>query len=242
MSLEKPGREKTDVYASERIRELFGNEAPDAVVVLSADIVEAPEKESGYKSGSYEDMDVRNLLSGAKARVIAGAEASKHFPDAIIVTDTRDRDTSRGRPTHAQIYANELLQLGVQSDRILQEPDSINTITELAEIIKIAAERRWKHIALISNDYHLPRIQEMYARLPELVSADDRQFSDAYRDFTAAGGVISTVSAEDVLLVRDPRYKRLIDTVHALPSYTARVQAEQQGIEDLRQGRYRREI
>jgi hypothetical protein len=238
MSLERQRTESLQRKA-ERMKEIFHGVEPDAVVILSADIVEAPDRKIGYKSGSYADLDVRDLLSGAKARVIAGAEASKYFQDAEIVTDTRDRDLSRGRPTHAAVYADELQRLGVDASRIVMEEESINTIEELVETVKMSEQRNWREIALISNDYHVPRIREMYNRLDELADPKDIDFWNAYTSFQIGTRSLQVVSAEDILPVRNPRYARLIQEVHALPEYAARVRAEQQGIEDLKNRTYR---
>lgn len=238
MSLERKRNESLQRKA-ERMKEIFHGVQPDAVVILSADIVEAPERTIGYKSGSYADLDVRDLLSGAKARVIAGAEASKYFQDAEIVTDTRDRDLSRGRPTHAAVYADELRRLGVDQSRIVMEEESVNTIEELIETIKMAEQRNWKEVALISNDYHVPRIRELYARLEDFAQAHDTEFWNAYTAFQIGNRSLQVVSAEDILPVRNPRYSRLIQEVHSLPEYGARVRAEQKGIEDLRNNKYK---
>ncbi|MDO8576469.1 MAG: ElyC/SanA/YdcF family protein [bacterium] len=225
---------------AKKMEAVFQHKKPDALVVLSMDIVEAPAREGGYKSGSYADVDVRGLTSGGKGDVIAAAEAAKYFPDAMVVTDTRDRDESRGRPTHARIYAEEIERLGVPKERILLEEISTSTITELVELIKLSAVRNWKHVAVIVNDFHRARTEEMLARLPSLADPNDRDFTDALRQFKARGGEIACVTAEEILLIRDPRYARLLDKVRNTEVYKARVRVEEQGIRDLREGTYRK--
>lgn len=105
----------------QKINEIFRGKKPDAIVVLSADIVESQNLTEGYKSTSYADLDVRGLLGGGKARVVAAVEAARYFPNAMIITDSRDRNPSRNRPTHAEIYASEIEYLGVPKERLLLE-------------------------------------------------------------------------------------------------------------------------
>lgn len=234
----------------QKMERLFQNQTPDAITVFSADIVEVPTKTNrGYKSASYKDLDALQLLSGAKARVIATAEAAKHFPNATIVTNTRDRDPSRGRPTHARIYAEELQDLGVSVSRIEKQEGSINTVTELIETIKLASSRGWRTVAIISNEYQLPRIQEMYDHFPQLAKdlwyEDDdsgfAEFADAFQRFSSSGGKIVLVKAEDVLIIRNPRYARLVEEVMNTPAYHDRVLKEDEGIRKIETGEYRRE-
>src|SRR3989344_1912075 len=227
--------------SEKKIETLFHHQKPDAIAVFSMDIVEAPLREGGHKSGSYADLDVRGLTSGGKADVIAAAEAAKYFPDATIVTSTRGRDTSRGRPTHAQVYAGEIERFGVAKERILLEEKSINTITELDKLIKLSASHNWQHVAVIVNDFHRARTEEMWSRLPLLADQSDQEFTSALQEFNARGGQIAFVTAEDIILVRNPRYARLLSDVRNTEAYQKRKQAEEQGIEDLRADQYRKE-
>jgi len=239
----------TEERKHEEIKRLFKDKKPDAITVFSADIVEAPHLKRGFKSASYDDLDARGLLSGAKARVIAAAEAAKYFPNATIVTNTRDRDLSRGRPTHARIYADELQDLGVSASRIELQEGSFNTVTELVETVKLASVRGWRTVAVISNGYQLERIQEMYDLFPklaqDLVYQDDENgyadFSNAFQKFSSSEGRLMLVKAEDVLLARSPHYARLIREAVESPAHHRRESKEEEGIHKLKTGQYRRE-
>ena len=242
MSLEKIQTEEK----RKKIDSIFQHKIPDAIFVLSGDIVKAPEgrtTKSGYKSPSYADLDVRGLLSGGRARVVATAEASKYFKNATLVPDSRDRDLSRGRPTHASVYADELENLGVPRKRIELEEESINTITEIVEAIKMAVrpEHAWRTIAMVSNEYQLDRIQEMYNQIQELADPRDGEFADAFRKFTAAGGELVLASAEQILAVRSSHYARFLRQVKGTLAYHVRQLSEQRGIFDLLTKKYRKE-
>ncbi len=238
--IEKLGQKNES--SEKKIEALFQHQKPDAIAVFSMDIVEAPLRtKEGYKSGSYADLDVRGLTSGGKADVIAAVEAAKYFPRASIVTDTRDRDMTRGRPTHAAIYAAEIERYGVAKERILLEEKSINTITELVELVKLSVSHNWAHVAVIINDFHHDRTKKMWARLPSLVDPADREFTDAFDEFNRRGNHMIFVKAEEILLVRSPRYARLLTDVRNTEAYKAREKAEEQGIKDLEGGTYKKE-
>src|SRR3989344_1923662 len=241
MSNESFERDQRSDYPSEsreKMEKIFQHQKPDAIAVFSMDIVATRGRED-FKSGSYADLDARGFISGGKANVVAAAEVAKYFPEATIVTDTRDRDASRNRPTHASVYASEIQRLGVPKERILMEENSVNTIEELVEIIKMAVQHDWHNVAIIRNDFCVERTREMLTQLPSLAKPDDHEFVEAFRKFNDSGRKITFVTAEDILLVRNPRYARLLEKVRDTPAYKKRVGAEAQGLSDLRNSRYK---
>ena len=219
------------------VERLFNNVVPDAIVIPSADIKEDPKSPSGYASPSYDDVDIRKLMSGGKARVIGAAEAMKHFPNTVAVTSSRDR-VSRNRPTHASVYADELIELGVPRDHIVLQEKSVNSITEIVETIKLAAARKWWKIAFVSNDYQLSRIQTMYEHITDLADPGDAEFIDALDTFKKSNGAILYVSAERLLVVRRPLYGRLVQKAKGTLAYHVRDLNERRGEHDVRTGKY----
>lgn len=220
----------------EEARKLFLVE-PDAIVVLSMGIVRREGKEnSSYKSTSYDDTDSHGLLGGGKAAVIAGAEAHKLFPEATLVTNSYTKGVVE--PTHAAVMARELQTYGVPEDLLVLEEESVSTSTELTELIKVADTKGWKKIAIITNDFHRERTEEMYSHLGTLFGADDPEFMTAFERFKEAGGSIEFVEAESLLKLRDIRYEPLIDRVHETEAYHKRVEMEQKGLEQLKDGTY----
>lgn len=216
---------------------LFHNKTPDAIFVPSADIKEAPEPHSGYVSPSYADVDIRGLMSGGRARVIAAAESHKYFPNTFFVPSTRDR-VPHGRPTHARVYADEMQKLGVPPERIILQEDSVNLITEIVGAIKLAVERGWRTIAFMSNDYQLERIQAMYEHIIELYP-EDAKFEKTLGAFKESGGTILCVSAEQLLSVRRPGlYGQLVQKVKETPAYRERISEERKGVHDVLSGKY----
>lgn len=225
----------------EQMREIFHG-APDAVFVLSGGIIPqegAERNREPYKTTAYSDLDNKGFLGGGKARVIAAAEASELFPDATIVaTSLIPKEREMGLPTHAEVIAEELALRGVAKKRIFKEEKSLNTITELIEMVKLAVMKNWQHVGVISNDYHLSRLKEMFARLADLADSADAEFASAYPMFQERKITTTFVAAEDILPLRSTHYVKLIEDAKKSEAYQNRVEAEAQGLKDLQEGKY----
>ncbi|MDP2648508.1 MAG: YdcF family protein, partial [bacterium] len=131
---------------------------PDAIIVLSGGSVPLDNGKAGaegFRSSSYDDRDAFGTLGGY-ARVRAGAVLAKRFPEACVITTSKRGDEP---VTHAAIQAQELQELGVPKERIILEERSENTESQLRESFSISAKRGWKHIAVVSNEYHIPRVR-----------------------------------------------------------------------------------
>jgi DUF218 domain len=235
--MEKRGEQYNE--KAEKINEIF-RIRPDAIFVLSAGIIpiETPRGDAQYKTTAYSDVDHKGFLGGGKARIIAAAEASSFFPEAPLVTDSYSAQKSGEEPTHAEVMAEELQHYGVPKERIIKEERSVDTITELVEMIKLAALHKWHNIAVVSNAYHIPRIQEMYRQLDTLASKDDTDFGAAMKEVAQNPIEISFVSAEDILPIRSEHYVKLIEEMENTSAFKNRVAAEEQGLKQLREGTY----
>jgi hypothetical protein len=216
-------------------QEFFGG-TPDALFVFSGGIVEKEKGPRGYRSTTYRDVDIRGFMGGGKARVIAAAEISSYFPDMKVVTTTHDPFRS-DKPSDAKIMAEELVRLGVNHEVIMQETDSVDTISEIVAMMKMVEENQWKRIGIISSEYHIPRILEMQKRIRDLTDQGDN-FVKALKYFESECSS-TCVGAEDILELRSIHYRRTIETVKRSVGYRARVAAESQGLEDLKAGKYK---
>ena len=85
---EKPMEERKEVLAK-ILMGAEGGRIPQAVFILTGGIIEVIEPENKYdflsadrfRSSSYLDNDRSGALTGGDARVVAGAELNKVFPD-----------------------------------------------------------------------------------------------------------------------------------------------------------------
>lgn len=215
-----------------------GLSMPDAIFVLSAGIKKVVRKNgtTRYRSTAFSDLDPRGLLGGGKARVIAAAELALAFPRTFLVTTSH---VEPDLPSHARVMADELEKYKVPRERIILEEKSTSTITELVEMLSLANEREWNSVWLVTNEYHIPRVQEMYNCLSSLVSAQNKEFTRNLIAFHEKNPTIVLVSAEQVLKsCRGCHYVYLFEKVEKTQAYAGRVAAEAHGIECLRNGTY----
>lgn len=144
----------------------------EAIVVLGG----------GTKSATWPRPTVD--LSEAGDRIIYAAQLyfQKKAP-IIILSGGRIDWRGSGSPESADM-ATILTSIGVPSEVIIQEPDSLNTYQNAVNVRKILAERQIKKVLLITSAMHIPRALKIFHRqgidvIPTptdfLVSQDDLQ-------------------------------------------------------------------
>jgi len=213
-------------------QELFQG-LPDAIFILSGSIVKK-KKTDRYKSTAYSDTDDHGLLGG-KARVIAAAEIGNHFQSSKLVTNSKT--FKNGEPADAEVIAGELQRYGIPTERIIKQEKSDDTLEEIIELVKLAKEHDWKHIGVISSEFHIPRAQALYEHLHNFVK-DDAEAHEAL-DFCKKNNTqVVFVTAENILPHRDKRYAALIDEVRQTEDYKRRVDSEQGGVEKILNDKY----
>jgi uncharacterized SAM-binding protein YcdF (DUF218 family) len=144
----------------------------EAIVVLGG----------GTKSATWPRPTVD--LGEAGDRIIYAAQLyfQKKAPIIILSAGRIDWPGS-GSPESADM-ATILTSIGVPSEVIIQEPDSLNTYQNAVNVRKILAERQIKKVLLITSAMHSPRALKIFQRqgidvIPTptdfLVSQDDLQ-------------------------------------------------------------------
>lgn len=242
-----PEQFATEPDIKEKIHQILtegsvNNQLPESVFILSGGI--KPEsvardnpEDDGYRSLAYSDTDGGGLISGGKARVIAGAEIAKHFPEITIVTTSVEKS---GDLSHASVMKEELMHRGVEEERILMEEQSTNTVSELTEMLLLAIENGWKKIGLVTSEYHIPRVSRMLELLEPISRDVSSEFANALRKYQDGELEVVMIPAESVLESVSSKYKLLFDQVRNSKEYNLRQAAEAQGITDLNNGSYDR--
>ncbi len=212
---------------------------PDAVVILARDVIKN-EITGEMKSGSYGNVDIHGLIGGAKARSIAGAELHRFFPDALVVTNSNIKTEPY---SYARVTAGELEKRGVEREKMLIQENSYSTFTELIELVKLIVEHKWRHAAVVVNEFSIPRAQAMIEHIHELHDPNgyskQPEVLQALDVFKQMSGVkIVFVAAEDVLLAADPHFKRVITEAKQLPAWKEVMEREQAGAQQIRDGEY----
>lgn len=236
MKGERFGEKPREVEKSERYRELLHG-SPDAIFVLSGGIKvrERPGAEPRITTTAYSDDEKGGLIIGGKARVIAAAEVGPYFPEAKIVTTSAPPNDPE---SNAKVMAQELEHHGIPSEQIVLEEKSVNTLTEIKELVRMAAANGWKKVAVITSDYHVPRSQEILQRLETYADEEDTELVSAVEQMKSGKIEVSFVAAEEILPLRSEHYRTLIEKVHQSAEYRKRVEAEQRGLQQLRSGTY----
>ena len=188
---------------------------PDAIVPLSAGTVQ--HADGTWHSTTYDDRDAFGTLGGY-VKMEAGALLAKRYPRAFVVANTKCMDDRQ--PSHAVVHARELQELGVPKERIVLEEQSVSTGSEVSEALKLAQVRGWKRICIVSNEYHLPRVEAFYRQLRSPVAVD-------------------FVSAEAVVVAERPAFAAEFEAIKQRPAYAERLAAEARGIAAIQAGTYK---
>ena len=236
-SSESQNFESENTDKVERYKEMVGDSR--AIFILSASEREIGKSGKKYRPDSYGDLDNKSLLAGGHARVIAAAEIGNYFPDIKLITDSAPE---KAKESLAKIYADELKRLGISEAQIDLEERSTDTITELAEMMKIARINNWEKVAVLTSGYHVERVSEMLSHLKEIIKnmgIKDGEFDNAWEYFDGGNKLeVRFLSAEEILPLRNIKYQEIIDKVRDSESYKKRVASEKRGIQQIREGTY----
>lgn len=189
------------------------------ISVLSGDIWD--------DGGIWRTKDGDNRSGGAGAtesfRIPAAAVLAQEDPRAVIVLQG---GLAQGlRPSLASVMSQELSALGVSAESLVLEERSQTTYQQLVELQSLAKRERPAQVWILSNEWHLPRIEAMLENIPALAALQ------ALRPHL--------VSAEEVLLrTGSAQWGDAIAAARQSAPTRARIALEQEGIEDLKAGRY----
>lgn len=210
----------------------------DAVVVQSAGLRKAENGE--YASTLYSDRDEFGMLGG-NMRVLAALELYRHYPTSTFVFCNGKSAKQIAKfgpevPTDAEIYAEEF-RADINQDKhdvngkkspepkIFLENKSVNTIASIGEVLVMCAAHEWERIALISSDYHIPRIEALCGLIFEKLGEHPVK--------------ITFISAEAVLKeLRPGMYDKEIDNAYQTEAARERLKNEAKGLSDIKAGRY----
>jgi hypothetical protein len=226
----------------EQYKKLCGG-TPDAFYLLSRGIVEVEGCPGEYKSGGYEDLDVHQLLSGGSAVSSAGATLHHYFPEVFIVANSKLPENIEP-VSNARVFQKELIEQGVNPEKIILQENSYSTFTEIGELVKLIVNKSLKHVVVITNEFHIKRAKVLLDRIDLLKDLNgywqEESFQTALKKFKESQPEpkISFVSAEDILSLYNQDYTEMIEKLKKSKEWEKRVASEERGIADILKGTY----
>lgn len=183
-----------------------------------------PDHAGVWRSSLFEDGGI-----GDRLRVEAAALVYKDCPQRIVVTGGKGKLAYvAGAPACASVMKRELFELGVPAEDIFEELGSGNTYEQLQFIKAALAQFPVSHLRILSNRYHLARIDAFLNDDPQL-----REWCAQRR--------IEVEAAEDVVLEHDRlRWHRLITEAYSSPAMRERIEQENRGVRAILSGSYKR--
>jgi uncharacterized SAM-binding protein YcdF (DUF218 family) len=214
----------------------------DAVVVLGANVKKVGDRYAPTDLRSPTEMG----LAGGGMRIAASTELYLHHQAKRFVFSGGQSPRAVKKygpdiPPEARIYGDQfervLAGLQKRSDfaerfQQLETPEvgyedrSQNTETNLREVLRLIHESKWQRVALLTSDYHVPRVRELYEQ--------------ALRDHPEIQTEITFLSAEDIMKESQPgKYDDVIRKAYESEDGVLRQANEAKGLADLQSGRYR---
>jgi len=199
------------------------------VRVLAGGSVEVSESEDkiAYGSPGYLGLE-HGMAGGGIMRVVVGGKYPKDEKKAP-----------------AEVIAAELQYAGVERNNIISDPNTLDTISEIIGLIKVAQLSDCTDVGVLTNEYHIPRIDAIINNLEWLIFDDERDpdFLEGMEKLRRGKININLIPAEDVIknslpAIYDSEIMPAIESVEM----QRRIESEKHGVGDLKSGRYSRLI
>ena len=91
------------------------------------------------------------------ARLLAAAEAARHYPNAKLVFSGGSGELIRTKGTEADVARVILRQAGIDTHRVVFEDRSSNTFENIAFSRKLVSPRPGETWLLVTSAFHMPR-------------------------------------------------------------------------------------
>ncbi len=201
----------------------------NAIIVLGGGLIKEKEK---WRTTNFSDKGDKFGALGDRLRIVAASYLYKDNPERIIIASGGRGQVRAGsdEPAVATVIKKELQELAVPADKIIKETKSRNTYVELIELQKIIKERGLKTVTIISNKYHLSRLEAMIKYCPELFGLK-KMFAVSKLTFK---------SAEEILINYDfGAWQKIITRAYNSAGMKERIKLEKMGVKDIKAGKYK---
>lgn len=200
----------------------------DAVVVLGGGLRKEGEE---YHPATFRERDEFGMLGG-HLRVAAAAELYRAGVASCFMFTTGVYEKNKARlgddvPAESVVYAacfQEMID-GRVPPQIVLDTVSTTTLTNMREVFSAVRARGWHTVAVVSNEYHIPRVRALYERM---LSENPDMVVD-----------ITYLAAEAILKqLRPGGYDAEIEGAYQSDAGRERIESEAQGVRHLDESRY----
>lgn len=198
----------------------------DAVVTLGGGLQRRGDE---YYPADYRDSDEFGMLGGhmrlhaALLLLISGTSDTFLFTTGVYEKSKKKfgPDVPPESAVYAERFREELTKMTqAPKPALIAETVSTTTAENVCEIIKMAGQRGWKMVAVVTSNYHVPRVRALIKR--------DQKWRPGDAE-------IHVMPAEDVVRKLDPGiYDDEIEQAYALPSARTRLESEQRRLAELK--------
>jgi hypothetical protein len=194
-----------------------------AMVVLGGSIWQGPQDR--WQTNGLDGPGDTHGPTFDRFRVVAASYLFRETAPGILIIASGGK-AAQDRPSIASVIRDELISLGIPGDSIIEEDQSEDTHQQLKGVCQIIKDRCLMEVHLISNEWHLPRIQVMVECSPALETLRQIRWT--------------LVSAEEVMLSSDLcTWRSIIENMRSDPRTPQRIALEKKGERELREGIYR---
>jgi uncharacterized SAM-binding protein YcdF (DUF218 family) len=168
----------------------------DAVVVLSGEVDAAASRASGHLE-----------LTQAADRLVAGYDLLRGGHARAALLSGGSAFPQPDERSEAELVAATLRGWGVTADRLVVDRSSRNTRENAQEAARIARERGWRSLLLVTSAFHLPRALGCFRQAglaPDALPVDRRAGDGKGRSWL-------------------PRVEALVESTEALREWTGRL-------------------
>jgi len=183
-----------------------------------------------WRTTGFNDPGDNFGVTGDNVRVIAGSYLYQDNPEQLVIAcgGRGQLEKIEGSVPVSVVIKKELVELGVPKEKIIEESESGNTFEQLRRLKKIAEKMKLEKIKIISNRYHLPRIEAMINFFPEL---NDLSGSRKV-EFIEAEGIVNKYERE--------KWGKIIKDAYESKEMKKRILLEQKGIDDIQKEKYKK--
>ena len=213
----------------------------DAIIVLGGQLYKKGEK---YYPTDYRHEDQFGMI-GAGMRMAAALELyfqkkAKNFVFSGGISEKNKVTHGPDVPTEAEVYKDKFLRSlaglkqrkdfekkfeNIEEPEIILEDKAANTVGNIKGVLQIVQDKGWKKVAIVSSDYHIPRIKALYQQALEKLGGMSVDIS-----FLSAENIAKEIAPE--------KYDDTIARAYRSSGAKTRLDSEAKGLADLKSGKY----